>query len=328
MNRPRKHDRHLPRGVYFRHGAYYHVVAGKWHPLGRDLANALHEYGRRVSAPAGSMPRLIDEAMPGILRGKASATQAQYKAAAAVLRRKLAEFNPDQVTQRHVVAIRESMAETPNMANRVLSVLRQVFDYALIQQRIDGNPAAAVKRLPEAKRKRFVTDAEFQAIRAQAAPWLQVLMDLQYLTGQRVGDVLAIRHADVSNAGIAFQQRKTDARLVVQRTQALAAVLERAKGLQGNVRGMTVLCGRGGRPIAYKTAYDAFRSAAERAKITDVSINDLRAKSLTAARREGKDATALAGHSSVAMTERYIRQRDVPVVEGPAWTEKDATKKA
>jgi hypothetical protein len=36
----------------------------------------------------------------------------------------------------------------------------------------------------------------------------------------------------------------------------------------------------------------------------------------------------LAGHSSVAMTERYIRQRDVPVVEGPAWTEKDATKKA
>ena len=68
MNRPRKHDKHLPPCVYYRHGAYYHVKGGKWRPLGRDLSDALHEYARVVAEPSGSMAKLIGHliAEPGL----------------------------------------------------------------------------------------------------------------------------------------------------------------------------------------------------------------------------------------------------------------------
>jgi len=39
--RPRKTDPHLPPRVYRRHGRYYYVVNGKWHPLSRDLDESL-----------------------------------------------------------------------------------------------------------------------------------------------------------------------------------------------------------------------------------------------------------------------------------------------
>ena len=48
--RPRKHNKHLPPCVYIKHGAYYYVKAGRWHPLGRDLREALLTYARLASA--------------------------------------------------------------------------------------------------------------------------------------------------------------------------------------------------------------------------------------------------------------------------------------
>lgn len=46
---PRKRDSHLPRGVFYRHGAYYRVVGKVWHRLGTD-ADAL---GFSFSYPLG-----------------------------------------------------------------------------------------------------------------------------------------------------------------------------------------------------------------------------------------------------------------------------------
>jgi hypothetical protein len=59
--------------------------------------------------------------------------------------------------------------------------------------------------------------------------------------------------------------------------------------------------------------------SAEKARdITDGRIHNIGAKALTDANRQGKHATALAGHSSVNMSERYIRLRESPVVSGPS----------
>src|SRR5690606_38606447 len=92
-----------------------------------------------------------------------------------------------------------------------------------------------VMRHVEAKRQRYLTDDEFHAIRAHAHPRLQVVMDLLYLTGQRVGDVLKIKRADLTEEGISFKQEKTGARLLVRWTPELRATVEAAKALSGNV---------------------------------------------------------------------------------------------
>ena len=41
MSRPRKHDTDLPKCVFYRHGAYYFVKAGKWNFLSNDRAQAI-----------------------------------------------------------------------------------------------------------------------------------------------------------------------------------------------------------------------------------------------------------------------------------------------
>lgn len=323
--RPRKSDRHLPRCVYLRHGSYYWVSDGKWHPLGRDLATALAEYGRRIETPNGSMPELIERAYAHHLKTErlASSTARQYRQAADILKRKLTEFSPEQVKSRHVSSIQESLAETPNMANRVVSFLSTVFGYAVRWQLVDGNPCTGIDRLREGKRQRYITDAEFEAIRAQAGPRLQVIMDLQYLTAQRIDDVLTLRRADITEAGILLKPTKTKnssgVRMLLRWSPDLRSVVERANRLNGNVRALTLLQGRGGKAPDYRTVALQWQKAAKAAGVSDTRPNDLRAKALTDANRQGRNPRALAGHATEAMTQRYLRQHDIPEVDGPSF---------
>ncbi len=135
-------------------------------------------------------------------------------------------------------------------------------------------------------------------------------------TGQRIGDVLAICLADLSDEGIYFKQKKTGQRLLVSMSPDLSVAIEKAKALPRSVRGLTLFCTmRGGRPYAYATVRDMFRSAAEKAGIEDARRHNLRAKSLTDAKAQGKDAVALSGHADPKMTERYIRLRSTITAE-------------
>ena len=168
--------------VYLKHGAYWLVKRGKWTRIGTTLAEALSEYGRLESAPRGGMPALIAKVYAHHAPKLAKSTRDQYAQAADILARKLAQFAPDEVRGKHVAAIKVSMSDTPNMANRALSFLRTVFSYAVEWQLIDSNPCTGVKRFPEAKRKRYITDAEWWAVHAAAGPRLRAIMRLQYLT--------------------------------------------------------------------------------------------------------------------------------------------------
>lgn len=323
MARPRRKDRHLPPCVYQRHGAYWYVRRGKWVRLGTDLHEALEAYAGHAAEPGSGMVALIDKVLAHLRPRLAASTYDQYRTAAGHLKRRLAEFRPEDVKARHVAAIKLDMAATPNMANRTVTFLRDVFSWAVEWQLVDSNPCIGIKRFNEAKRSRYITDEEFAAIYAQAAPRLQIVMDLLYLTGQRVTDVLQIRRADLKAEGIAFQPRKTarrtGMRLAVAWTLELERVVERAKGLRGNVHALTLLSGRRGKAPDYRTVSLQWREACARAGVADAQLRDLRAKSLTDAKTQGLDATALAAHASFAMTQRYIRRREIPVLSGPSF---------
>jgi integrase len=318
--RPRKHNRNLPPCVYHRHGAYYHVKAGKWTRLAVDLPTALTEYARLHNQPKGGMAALIEEALPHILKGKADATIAQYKVAARRLQEILAEFAPTQVTPRHIAQIRRSMASTYSVANRTIGVLRMVFDYALEEQLVESNPCVGIKRFAQHTRTRRILPGEYQAIRAKAKPLLQVIMDLCYLTGQRIGDVLTIKRADLQADGIYIEQQKTGARLMVAWTPELHAAVDQAKALHGGVAGMTYLLkGLGNKAPTYHMIWKQWTKACQAAKVEDANIHDLRAMSGTDAEAQGHDPQALLGHTDRKMTQRYLRDRIVPVVEGPSF---------
>lgn len=319
MTRPRKKDRHLPPCVYFKHGRFWYVKGGKWNDIGTDMAQALAEYASRIATPKGGMAELIEKVYGHHAPKVAASTREQYRGAADSLKSVFAEFSPEQVKGKHVAALKLAGSATPNMTNRKLSFLRTVFNYAVEWQLVETNPCIGIKRLEEAERERYLSDAEFDAIRRAAGDRLQVIMDLCYLTAQRIEDVLHIRRSDLTDAGILFRQQKTDAKLCVRWNDDLRAVVERAKALNQRFSTLTLLHGRTGKAPDYRSVLLQWHEACAAAGVEDARLHDLRAKALTDAKRQGYDPTALAGHTSAAMTERYIRLRETPEVIGPSF---------
>jgi integrase len=318
MNRPRKKDRHLPPCVFHKHGAYYLVRRGRWTRLAADLPAALREYARLHSHAAGGMAELISSAMPSITAGLAPATVKLYELAARKLQAILAEFSPEQVTPAVVAQIRRGLADTPSMANRCQAVLRLVFDYALDEQIVQANPVIGAKRLAEAKRTRRITLREFAAVRDAASPRLRLVMDLCYLTGQRVGDVLSMRREHLGPEGITVRQQKTEALVTIAWSPELVAAVEAAKAAHGAVASLWLIKGAGARKQAYAPIWRDWRRACAAAGVAEANIHDLRAMAASDAKLQGKDAQALLGHKSQRMTDAYLRDREAVVVHGPS----------
>lgn len=325
--RPRGKDKHLPRCVYHRHGAYYYVKRGVWRPIGTTLTEALAEYARIIAPPIGGCDELLERTLERCRESVKPNTIDQYAIACRKLKPILAEFSPELVEPHHVAAILDHLRATPNMANRLLTFMRLAFANGLTWGLCRTNPCYGVKRHAEARRDRYLTDAEYRAIWSVAPAQLRAIIDMAYLTGQRIGDILAIRLSDISANGIAFRQQKTGKRLIVD-APGLEQAIQRAKALHSNVRGLTLFHGRGGKPLGYYGVRDAFQRACKAAGIEDATLHDIRAKSLTDAKKQGKNPQKLGGHSTEAMTNRYLRDRDFEAAEGPSigqladnWTE-------
>jgi len=305
--------------VYLKHGSYYYVKNNKWQRLGNDLHTALKAYASIVAVPSEGVPALIDKALPHITAKVAKSTKAQYEYAAGLLKETFAEFTPDQVTHGSIIQMLDMWQDKPATANRLLTVLKGVYQWALDREMVDRNPCVSVKRRPQSKRDRLITKAEYRLLYAAVPDWMQVVMDLCYLTGQRIGDVLKIEYAHLNGDGIFFEQQKTGKRLTVQWTPELRDVVARAKQTKNTVRSAKYLIsGRAGTMRAHPNVWRTFKTAARSVGLVDVTLHDLRAMSGTYAEIEGKDPTALLGHTDRRTTQSYLRDKTVRVVSGPS----------
>lgn len=311
--RPRKHNRELPACVYLRHGSYFHVVAGKWHPLGKDLKSALSLYAKRISAPTDKMPGLLSRWLDDA--NIAIKTRRTYGVIVRKLSAILAEFDPHEVTARDIMAIMHHHRKQPAMANHMRTVLIGSLELAFIEQMVERNVARDVRPLPTQSRDRYITHAEYAAIHAKATPTLKAIMGLCYLTGQRIGDILAIRYADLGEEGIAFKQQKTKHRMIVAWSPDLRAAVEEARALHSSLRGMTLLHTRRGTPFSYNTVRTLWDRACAAANVEDAHLHDLRAKAATDAKKQGIDSRALLGHTTETSHLRYLRSKETPIAQ-------------
>ena len=305
--------------MYQKHGAYWYVKGGKWRKIGTELHAALVEYARIVATPKDGMPALIDEALPHLLDGLAASTVKHYTSCARLLREIFADFYPNQVRHGHVVEMMDIYKDQPARGNHMLTVLKLTFQWALDRGRVEANPCISVKRFAAKSRDRLITQGEYAAIYKFCPPWLQCVMDLCYLTGQRIGDILSIERAQLIDTGIYFRQQKTGKQLVVAWTPELRAVVKRAEETQGPVISTKyLLSGRGGQPRAHQNVWRVFKTATRRAGIRDATLHDLRAMSGTHAESQGIDPSALLGHSDARTTRIYLRDKAPKVVKGPS----------
>lgn len=310
--RPRKLNRELPPCVYHKHGSYFYVKNGKWRNLGQDKRIALSEYAKISTKPKNGMAGLLHRWLDD-LEGMAENTKAAYKRGAKVVEAAFIEFEPNEITARDIMAFLHHHKTQPSSANTYRTVLIGALDLAFIENIVERNVARDTKPYKIKARDRYLSDEEFMAVRQYADPVMRAMMDLLYLTGQRINDIINIRHADLLDSGIAFKQQKTHHRMIVSWSDELRVAVTEAKKTAKNIKGLTLFSNRKGRIWDYSTISKKWRDAAKLAGIENARIHDIRAKAATDAKDQGIDSKQLLGHRSESSHNRYLRSKETAV---------------
>ena len=318
VGRKRRHNRHLPQGVTLEFGTYYFRGADRKRiNLGKTLGDAMRSWADIVEPPPGSlqtMSGVFARYRVEVLPRKAAVTQQKQKFAFPRLEVAFGKMAPGDIRQRHAYAyLNERSGKTPGQALKEISILSHCLSMCVIWGVIDTNPLLKMRRgqYTLKPRDRYVTDAEYAAVYVMATERVQIAMDLALLTGLRRGDILALTRDSVTEEGLLVHTSKTGKALLIELSDELRVVIERALRLTPRVR-RPLLCTRSGK----RYSADGFGAnwrrlitkAVKEGKIESrFTFHDLRAKSAS------DDTLAVAserlGHTSQAVTKRvYVRK--------------------
>ena len=316
MGRPRKHRLDLPERVYFHHGKYFYVKPdGKWENLGNDYAKAMAAWATKIDhAPqaATTIGELLDRYLLEVVPNKAERTQADNRQEVRFLRTFFGRMVCTHVEPRHIAEYVDKRA-AKTRANREVALLSHAFNKARLWGICTSNPCSVPGiRNAERARDRYVTDQEIENFKKECPSWLKDYVDLKLLLGLRQGDMLKLSWLNVAESSISVATQKTSKRLAIQRTPEINEILDRLpKGSQ------TLFATRSGSMYSLR----GFKSTWQRAMAKYVSAggqrfteHDLRGKVATDI-ADPVAAKALLGHTKMAMTEAYIKQRTIDVVQ-------------
>lgn len=300
--------------MHLKHGAYYHVSTNsprKWTKLATDLGSALKAWAD-IEASAIPNDQTVFSAVAAMYKAQEvvklrDRTQQDYQKHLKFLElvfghMELQNIRPADVHQ----YIQQRGQNSKVQANREKAVLSAMFNFARRVGIVDcANPCSGIRGHSEKGRTCYVTDVEFKKVHDLADWWIQDVLDLALLTGQRPADVLKIELADVDKESIHVLQNKTGAKLRVALVGDLATVLARILGRER--LGTQLLVNRRGGALTdaqFRFAFDQARAKAG----ADWQWRDLRAKAATDIGNLA-GAQKLLGHRSRNTTEIYTRDR-------------------
>lgn len=308
--------RKLPARLHEKHGAFYYVHRNKWRLLSRDYGEALRLYADLIAPKrAGSIPDLIDR---GVERKVLAAnTKKAYQGAAKRLKVAFEAFDAEDFRPTHFYQWITKKQITDSMAQLYRSVMVAAMQLAVEEGLIDQNPMREVKNWSGGCRDRYLTNAEYLAIREKANPTLRAIIAISLQTGQRLGDVLKIKYADLTDEGVYVEQEKSQrkTRMCIAWTPDLQEAIAAAKLMHTSIKGLTLFSTKKGKPLPYSTVRGWWLKATALAGVENGHIHDIRAKTGTDAKKQGLDSMALLGHKSESSHLRYQRNKDIPLVQ-------------
>jgi integrase len=318
MGRPRKHNRHLPENIQFRHGAYYFTRGGKWLPLGKEYGAALMKYAALVGTSATM--RTVKDAVWGYIEHRrpklAAATLEGYRHSAARL---CAVFGPLALEDMTPAMVYRYVSESGTVqANRDKALLSAAFTHARNSGALEGqDPTKRLQfRNEEKPRVRYVTDAELAALLAASSPRLACIVRWCYLTGMRQGDALKLKVAVLDDDGFTYWNSKSKKWQGLEWSDELLACREDAMKLwrrfgrewlfESKPKGKHAARGIG--PYTPSGLRSLWRVARAKAGIPDVRLHDLRAKAGSDVESD-QAAQTLLGHADAKTTKRHYRRK-------------------
>jgi integrase len=206
--------------------------------------------------------------------------------------------------------IEEIGATRPGMANLTTKVMRRLFSYAIKKELREDNPFVGIESYKMGTHHTW-TDAE---IAAYEAAWPigtreRLAFDLLLYTGQRVGDVAAMRRADVRNGAIHFTQEKTGVELSIPLHSNLVRSMKACPA-----KGLTLFGQANGRPVTgdglSAFVYRAALSAGLPAKCVPHGLRKARMRRLAERGASSKEISSVSGHRTLKEIERYTAAAD------------------
>ncbi len=304
--------------MYLSHGAYFYVTReNKWIPLGKNLDAAKLKWCELDgSKPSKGMATLVQRYMTKVAPLKAERTYKDNIVESERLLAVFGEMNPQDIKPHHVARYLDVRGkDAPVRANREKALLSHIFTMAMRWGIVDFNPCKGVHRNKEGKRDRYISNEEYLVVWKNANLTIRCLMDIAYLTAQRIGDLIDIKLRDITPEGIMFEQNKTGKKLIIEMNDDLKSVIDRCKRINPGIKGMTLFHNKVGQKYTYDGLSAMFRNAVKKSEVQDFHFHDIRAKALTDAKRSGINAQMLAGHATETMTAHYIKRREIDQVE-------------
>lgn len=335
-------DPSLPPRVFPKGKWYYLVVADgrkrHWRKLS-NISDGLPAMYRALASlveadqRTGLIPQLIADWEAEVMPAHTEHTQIDDRARGRSIAEALAEFLASELETPDCSEYLKRFKSRPRTFNAYRAHLRELMRFAEEKglRPAGSNPVSAIRTMTIAPRGRYITDSELRRIKVAALRWnagrddldtrsgpmLCALIDMAYLTGQAIGDLLALEWKHLRDDGIFFARSKVDkttgSKVTIAWSPKLRDVERRLKALRKERRafGSLVFVRQDGQPYTYWGASSAWRRARKRAGITDCTFHDLKAKALTDKEaREGlQAASAMGQHSTEQQTATYVRRR-------------------
>lgn len=314
MARQRKHHKHLPVRMRFRHGAFYYAAPTGWVHLGREYSDALKAYadivGRKVTV--STVKQAIDSYLAHNAARLRPVTLINYQFNAKRLVPVFGHMPLDAVKASDVYRYMHEWGDV--QANRDRALLSAVFSHARHIGAFDGvDPTKGLQfRNTEKPRKRYITDAELAQLANVSSLKMACIIRFAYLTGMRQADVLSVRLADLTPDGIYYKAGKTGKESLVEWSDELRAVVALANSQWrrfGREYLFESMPRQGGKPGRYTGSgiRAMFRRVTAKAGLPDVTFHDLRRKAGSDV--ELMDAQTLLQHSDGKVTARHYRAK-------------------
>ena len=198
---------------------------------GRDLAGRTP--GSRGSATMADLARrFMDEYAPAHL--KPSTASLYRRIIDGRILPRLGKRRVSDIGKSDAVALHHDMRDVPGHANRTLGVLSRMLTLAEVwEMRPEGvNPCRHVKKYPEHKRERFLSDDEYRRLGAAlrdaeregfSSPAAIGAIRLLMLTGCRSGEILSLRwdYVDLDMGELRLRDAKTGVNFLPMPVEAL-----------------------------------------------------------------------------------------------------------
>ena len=214
------------------------------------------------------------------------------------------------------------LADRPSQRNRVLAFLSRLFT---LTERWEWraqhtNPVRGSERARAEPRRRILSGKEFASLAQaltdaeQRCPPSVAAIRVAALTGLRIGEVLAMRWADIDleSGRVSLPATKTGARV----HDLPAAAIDLVCALP-RVNEWIFTNGRLA-PVQYRTVRRHFLEIVAAAGLEDVRLHDLRRTLITTAAAGGESVfviRGLLGHTTTVMAARYVQEAGLAVRE-------------